>query len=140
MSRRGNGEGSIYWNETRRRYEGLIDLGVDDATGKRVRRKVTGKTKTAVADRIKEIRGAGVTSCASITPQRLPAFHWQNHPRSRSNPRLSGTTGLEPGWDCGFPIERKALQHCRRITFRRAAVLPGTSVHHGELAAQNPRQ
>jgi len=27
-----------------------------------------------IRDRIKEIRGAGVTSCASITPQRLPAF------------------------------------------------------------------
>jgi IMP dehydrogenase len=27
-----------------------------------------------IRDRIKEIRGAGVTSCAAITPQRLPAF------------------------------------------------------------------
>jgi IMP dehydrogenase len=27
-----------------------------------------------IRDRIKEIRGAGVTSCASITPQRLPAY------------------------------------------------------------------
>jgi IMP dehydrogenase len=27
-----------------------------------------------IRDRIKEIRGAGVVSCASITPQRLPAF------------------------------------------------------------------
>ena len=55
MSRRGNGEGSIYWNDTRARYEGLLDLGVGD-DGKRVRRKVTGKTKTAVADKMKDIR------------------------------------------------------------------------------------
>ena len=55
MGRRGNGEGAIYWNAARGRYEGQVNLGVDER-GKRVRRKVTGKTKTAVADRIKEIR------------------------------------------------------------------------------------
>jgi hypothetical protein len=38
--RRGHGEDAIYWDETRNRYMGAVDLGFD-ATGKRIRRKVS---------------------------------------------------------------------------------------------------
>lgn len=55
MSRRGNGEGAIYENTRRGRWEGQVDLGLDE-NGRRVRRKVTGKSKTAVAEKMKEIR------------------------------------------------------------------------------------
>lgn len=55
MSRRGNGEGAIYFDSNRGRWEGQLDLGRDEA-GKRIRRKVTGRTKSTVAERMREIR------------------------------------------------------------------------------------
>lgn len=55
MSRRGNGEGAIYFDKKRQRWEGQIDLGKDE-DGRRIRRKVTGRTKSAVAERMREIR------------------------------------------------------------------------------------
>ncbi len=55
MSRRGNGEGAIYYDKERKRWEGQLDLGRDDG-GRRIRRKVTGRTKSAVAERMREIR------------------------------------------------------------------------------------
>lgn len=55
MTRRGNGEGAVYFNQKRNRWEGQLDLGRDES-GRRVRRKVTGKTRSAVAERLREIR------------------------------------------------------------------------------------
>jgi hypothetical protein len=52
--RRGYGEDSIYWDESRSRYIGAVDLGFS-AAGKRVRRKVSGKTKAEVRDKLKEV-------------------------------------------------------------------------------------
>lgn len=53
--RRANGEGAIYWNEARQRYEGLLDLG-RTADGRRRRRKVTGPDRAEVARRLSELR------------------------------------------------------------------------------------
>ena len=53
-----------------------------------------------IRDRIKEVRGAGVTSCASITPQRLPASAMsRGRDRSispRSNGPRTGTPNAPP--------------------------------------------
>jgi hypothetical protein len=40
---RGHGEDSIYWDESRKRYIGAVDLGFSPA-GTRMRKKVSGKT------------------------------------------------------------------------------------------------
>lgn len=53
--KRANGEGTIRFDETRNRWEGRLDIGVD-ATGRRIRRKVTGSTRTIVAARLAELR------------------------------------------------------------------------------------
>lgn len=53
--KRANGEGSIFWNEQRQRFEGMLDLG-RSADGKRQRRKVTGATRTEVGDKLKALR------------------------------------------------------------------------------------
>lgn len=55
MSRRGNGEGAIYFNKRRQRWEGQLDLGRNDE-GRRVRRKLTGRTKSEVAKKMHSIR------------------------------------------------------------------------------------
>lgn len=51
--RRGNGEGSIYFDEKRNRYEGQY-FYEDPITGERKRKKLTGKSKAAIAKRAKE--------------------------------------------------------------------------------------
>ena len=46
-TRRGHGEDPIYWDASRKRYMGAVDLGFGP-DGKRIRRKVSGKTKVEV--------------------------------------------------------------------------------------------
>jgi DNA-binding PucR family transcriptional regulator len=52
--RSGHGEDSIYWDESRKRYIGAVDLGLSPA-GTRIRKKVSGKTKVEVRDRLREL-------------------------------------------------------------------------------------
>lgn len=68
--RRGNGEGGIYFEESRGRYVGQLDLGADSA-GRRQRRKVTGRTRTDVANKLKALREQGArarvnTDCRTV--------------------------------------------------------------------------
>jgi integrase len=51
---RGHGEDSTYWDATRNRHIGAVDLGLSPA-GTRIRKKVTGKTKVEVRDKLKEL-------------------------------------------------------------------------------------
>jgi len=50
--RRGHGEDAIYFDAARNRYVGAISVGFGP-DGKRLRRKVTGKTKAEVRDKLK---------------------------------------------------------------------------------------
>jgi hypothetical protein len=52
--RRGKGEDSIYWDESKNRYVGAVSLGFSPA-GTRIRKKVTGRTKTEVRDKLREL-------------------------------------------------------------------------------------
>jgi integrase len=52
--RRGHGDDSIYWDESRKRYMGAVDLGFSPA-GTRIRKKVSGKTKVEVRDKLREL-------------------------------------------------------------------------------------
>jgi integrase len=56
MNRRAKGEGSIYFEEDRSRWVGVLGVGVDPVSGRRRRRKVTGPTRKAVAAKLDEIR------------------------------------------------------------------------------------
>ena len=53
-SRRGQGEDSIYWDASKNRYIGAVSLGFSPS-GTRIRKKVTGRTKTEVRDKLKEL-------------------------------------------------------------------------------------
>jgi integrase len=67
--RRGRGDDAIYWDESKGSYVGAISLGFSPA-GTRRRRKVYGRTKSEVRDRLKELRAEieiGVTSSARYT-------------------------------------------------------------------------
>ena len=52
--RRGRGEDSIYWDEAKNRYVGVVSLGYSPS-GTRARKKVMGRTKTEVRDKLKEL-------------------------------------------------------------------------------------
>jgi len=52
--RRGQGEDSIYWDSSKSRYVGAVSLGFNPS-GTRIRRKVTGRTKAEVRDRLREL-------------------------------------------------------------------------------------
>jgi len=67
--RRGSGEDSIYFDPDRNRYAGAVSLGFGDG-GRRLRRKVTGKTKAEVRRKLKELHydlEIGVQSPADYT-------------------------------------------------------------------------
>ena len=50
--RRGHGEDSIYWDESKSRYMGAVSLGFSPS-GTRIRKKVTGRTKTEVREKLR---------------------------------------------------------------------------------------
>ncbi len=52
--RRGQGEDSIYWDSSKNRYVGAVSLGFSPS-GQRIRRKVTGRTKADVRDKLREL-------------------------------------------------------------------------------------
>ena len=52
--RRGRGEDSIFWDDSKDRYVGVVSLGYSPS-GTRVRKKVMGRTKTEVREKLKEL-------------------------------------------------------------------------------------
>jgi integrase len=52
--RRGQGEDSIYWDSSKNRYVGAVSQGFGPG-GRRIRRKVTGRTKAEVRDKLREL-------------------------------------------------------------------------------------
>ncbi|MBR1531722.1 MAG: site-specific integrase [Eubacterium sp.] len=53
--KRGNGEGSIFYDEKKKLYRGQVVIGYDDETGKRKRKSVSGKNKTEVLQKMKQL-------------------------------------------------------------------------------------
>ena len=67
--RRDRGDDGIYWDKINKCYLGTISLGYD-ASGKRIRRRVRGKTKAEVKDKLAELHDeikAGVHTPATYT-------------------------------------------------------------------------
>jgi integrase len=52
--RRGQGEDSIYWDASKNRFVGAVSLGFSPS-GTRIRKKVVGRTKTEVRDKLKDL-------------------------------------------------------------------------------------
>jgi integrase len=72
LRRRGHGEDAIYFAASKNRYVGAVSLGFTPE-GKRIRRKVSGKTKQEVRDKLKALHqelDAGVRSPAGYTVRR----------------------------------------------------------------------
>jgi hypothetical protein len=68
-ARRGHGEGSVYPDAANGTWVGAISLGWRP-DGSRIRRKVTGRTKTEVREKLKKLQAeadAGLKTSASYT-------------------------------------------------------------------------
>ncbi|MFI9101666.1 tyrosine recombinase XerC [Streptomyces fildesensis] len=68
-SKAANGEDSIYWDKSKGRFVGAVSLGYTSA-GKRNRAKVTGKTKTEVRRKLRDLKKdleAGIKTPANYT-------------------------------------------------------------------------
>jgi hypothetical protein len=75
LRRRGHGEDTIYFAAAKNRYVGAISLGFT-ADGKRIRRKVSGRTKQEVRDKLRALHqelDAGIRSSAGYTVRRAAA-------------------------------------------------------------------
>jgi len=84
----GYGEDGIYWDESKGRWYGSVSLGFDSG-GKRLRRKVSGKTKTEVKDKLRELHSdldAGVRTSASYTVDQAVA-DWMREGRDGRSAR-----------------------------------------------------
>jgi integrase len=55
MTRRGRGEGSIYWDADRGRYVGAVSYS-DPDTGRRIRRKVSARTREELKDKLDALK------------------------------------------------------------------------------------
>src|SRR5215467_6098789 len=67
--RRHRGDDGISWDKINKRYIGTLSLG-NDTAGKRIRRTVTGKTKTEVKDKLGNLKTeikAGIRTPATYT-------------------------------------------------------------------------
>jgi hypothetical protein len=98
VTRRSRGEDAIYFASAKNRYVGSVSLGYGP-DGKRIRRKVLGKTKQEVRDRLKALHkemDAGVKSSKTYTVREAVgtgcARAWTAHPsgRARSTRACSG--------------------------------------------------
>ena len=72
VRRRGHGEDAIYFAASKNRYVGAVSLGFTP-DGKRIRRKVSGKTKQEVRDKLKALHQTldpGVRSPVGYTVRR----------------------------------------------------------------------
>lgn len=55
-TRRPRGDGSVFWDASRRCWVGVLDVGRDPETGRRRRRKVSAATKTECGELLAEVR------------------------------------------------------------------------------------
>lgn len=68
--RRGHGEDSLYFDAANNRWTGAVSLGHSADGRRRIRRKVTGRTKTEVRDKLRALRlelDAGIRPSPSYT-------------------------------------------------------------------------
>ena len=90
MGRRSRGDGSVYFDTARGCWVGAVELGRDAQTGRRVRRKVSGATKTEVKDKLDELREekhkSGTVARRDTTVERVIRDLLANPPRTWRSP------------------------------------------------------
>ena len=87
MARRQRGDGSVFFDASRGCWVGLVDLGRDPETRRRVRRKVSAPTREECRDKLDELREekrkTGTVAPRDITVGQVLA-DWLTHPGPRA--------------------------------------------------------
>ena len=104
--RRGHGEDAIYFDAAKNRYVGAISVGFGK-DGKRIRRKVTGRTKAEVRDKLKAVHAEldrGLRTSARYTVQHA-VDDWLEDGLPGRSERTRGSTGRRTGhcWSSSAP-------------------------------------
>ena len=136
------------------RWRGVVSLGFD-ADGKRIRTKVSGKTRTAVKDKLRSLHcelDAGLRSTAAYTVEKAVADWLAEGPPGRtaktvevrSSGRSSGKKALQPRRDDGMKSQHLALATGSRESVSRleSCLRAQASNRSGETSAsarQNKR-
>ena len=115
----GRGEDSIYYDQANHYWVAAVSLGYKG--GKRVRRKVTGRTKTEVRTKLRDLRrdlGSGVRSSATYTVGDALDDGWRTAER-QVRPDQGAVPGT-PSSRCGsgarlFISPRTAQYHLRKV-------------------------
>lgn len=80
--RRGHGEGSVFRRDADGKWLGVIELGRDPQTGRRVRKTVTAATRREAVERLRQLRRdvekGAVEACARTTVEQW-ARRWLEH-------------------------------------------------------------
>ena len=87
--RRGHGEDAIYFDAAKNRYVGAVSLGFGP-DGKRIRRKVAGRTKQDVRDKLKGLHAEldrGLRTSSTYTVRRAVADWLEGGLPGRAEPR-----------------------------------------------------
>ena len=127
--RRGHGEDAIYFDAAKNRFVGAISVGFGPG-GKRIRRKVTGRTKTEVRDKLKaahnELDRGLHTSATYTVRQAVDDWLEGGLPGRSERTRSIYREALKP------LLEHIGLKPLRELTARDVRRgLEALSEHHG---------
>ncbi|MGO9081235.1 MAG: hypothetical protein ACLQDY_19705 [Streptosporangiaceae bacterium] len=132
VKRRGHGEDGIYFAADKNRYVGAVSLGFGP-DGRRLRRKVTGRTKQEVRDKLRALHAeldAGVQSAARYTVADA-VEDWLAHGLSGRSPR---TVVLY--WDGVRPlVDRLGRKALRKLT--AGEVRSGLAALSGQMSTRS---
>ena len=118
--RRGHGEDGIYLDAARNRYMGAVSLGYGP-DGKRIRRKVFGKTKQEVRDRLKALHqemNSGVRSSSNYTIRQMVEDWLRDGQRGAG--ALSSAARCRGGGQAGPQAERGEVRGSRQSVGSRS--------------------
>lgn len=114
-NRRAKGEGSVFWSEEKQRWQGVLDLGYG-RDGRRDRKKVSGRTKVEVVEKMRQLRRQVDGGVDVLTPdQTLGAYlnDWAAN--------LEATRSLRPTTISNYrcTLERYVPEDLRAIPLRK---------------------
>ena len=75
---RANGEGSIYWVESKKRWAAALTVGFNPQTGEPIRKYVYGKTQKEVQNKLDELKGQ-LRQGIKIDKDKVTVSEWLDH-------------------------------------------------------------
>ncbi|MDO4243569.1 MAG: tyrosine-type recombinase/integrase [Actinomyces sp.] len=130
-ARRGQGEGSVYFDTSRDRWSAMIELPPDPLTGRRRRRRVTAPTKPAALRRLRELQAEVARARDVPTGRALTVQEWMDLWWTREvAPVLKPSTAR----DYRLSIDRHIVPTVGRVRLDRLAPSDVRALHRAVMA------